>query len=341
MAISHKLLGWCLGALLAAGLGGAPEKAQAQDYFEGKTITIFAGRPPGGGVDAEARFVTEYLGKFVAGNPTVLPQNMPGAGGVVLGNYLAYQAEPDGLELGVPGRTSFILSPITGNEQARYKLDELSWIGTAARSNFKLWLRADLGITTFDQLMASKDKIIIGGSSGRNSDTIIPMILQEAGVPLEIIAGYPGTAEQRLALERGELDGYVTAAASFPADFLAEGKVVPVLQTFSEDPDVPTFKDVVSDPLAKSVLTLIEAPLEIGLALIGPPNMEEAALEALRDGYMKMVTSQEYVDAAVQRGFDAGAENARSGADLEAYVKEVMAQVNDEVVAKYQTYTTE
>src|SRR5215470_14992083 len=93
--------------LLQAGANGA----HAQDYYRGKTISMYAGRPPGGGIDTEMRLIAQYLAGHIPGKPTIIPRNMPGAGGVTLGNHLFGVAAPDGLTLGVPGRTGFVLAP--------------------------------------------------------------------------------------------------------------------------------------------------------------------------------------------------------------------------------------
>ena len=86
--------------------------AAAQDYYRGKTVTLFAGQPPGGGIDSEMRLVGHFLGKHIPGQPTIVARNMPGAGGLVLGNHLYSVARPDGLTLGMPGRSVFVLAPI-------------------------------------------------------------------------------------------------------------------------------------------------------------------------------------------------------------------------------------
>ncbi len=125
-------------------LSSFADAAQAQEYYRGKTISMFAGRPPGGGVDSEMRLIAQSSWPMhIPGKPTIMPKNMPGAGGVTLGNHIFGVAAPDGLTLGVPGRTAFLLAPVTGNPNARYDLQKLTWIGSAASSNFILWLRKE------------------------------------------------------------------------------------------------------------------------------------------------------------------------------------------------------
>src|SRR5260221_13044322 len=96
--------------------------APAQDYYKGKTITLYARQPPGGGIDSEMRLVAHYLGKFIPGEPTVVARNMQGAGGMVLGNHLAGVARSDGLTLGMPGRSGFVLAPVINAGDVKYDL---------------------------------------------------------------------------------------------------------------------------------------------------------------------------------------------------------------------------
>jgi tripartite-type tricarboxylate transporter receptor subunit TctC len=197
-------LGLAVAALCVAIAGSAA----ADDFFKGRVISLFAGRPPGGGVDSEMRLVAQFLGDNIPGHPRVIAQNMPGAGGIVLGNYLYNVAPKDGLTLAVPGRTAFLLAPVVGNPNVKYVLPNFTWIGSAASSNFILWLRKGAGITTVDQLRHSSKTLIIGGSGSGNSDTVVPELMAKyEKFPFKVIRGYPGTAEQALAMQSGEIDG--------------------------------------------------------------------------------------------------------------------------------------
>src|SRR5438105_14242944 len=115
-------------AVALSGLRAAP----AEDFYRGKTLTLFAGQPPGGGIDGEMRLVARYIGKFIPGEPSILPMNMQGAGGIILGNHLYSVAKPDGLTLGMPGRTGFALAPVISAADTRYDLKRFTWIGSSA-----------------------------------------------------------------------------------------------------------------------------------------------------------------------------------------------------------------
>ena len=126
--------------------------AWAQDFYRGKTVTLFAGQPPGGGIDSEMRLVARFLGQFIPGEPGILPMNMQGAGGIILGNHLYGVAKPDGLTLGMPGRTGFALAPVISAADTKYDLRKFTWIGSSASSNFVLWMRRQANIRSFDDL---------------------------------------------------------------------------------------------------------------------------------------------------------------------------------------------
>jgi tripartite-type tricarboxylate transporter receptor subunit TctC len=110
----------------------AAQPTAAQDYYRGKTITLFAGQPPGGGIDLEMRLVGQFYGKHIPGGPSIVPRNMQGAGGLILGNHLYSVAKPDGLTLGMPGRTGFVLAPIISAADTKYDLRKFTWIGSSA-----------------------------------------------------------------------------------------------------------------------------------------------------------------------------------------------------------------
>src|SRR4029453_5456457 len=160
-----------LGAVVTA-LTAVPQ-AHAQDFYRGKSLTLFAGQPPGGGIDSEVGLVAQFLGRHIPGEPAIVPRNMPGAGGLILGNHLYGVAKPDGLTLGMPGRTGFVLAPIISAADTKYDLRKFTWIGSSASSNLVLWMRRQSNIKSFDDLRRANRQIIIAGSGSTTSNSII------------------------------------------------------------------------------------------------------------------------------------------------------------------------
>lgn len=310
----------------------------ADDYYKGKTVTVFAGRPPGGGVDSEMRLVAQFLAGQIPGKPNIIPKNMPGAGGVALGNHLFSVAAADGLTLGVPGRTAFVLAPVTGNPNARYDLQKLTWIGSPASSNFILWLRRGVNVSTLAELRKTSKVLVIGGSSPGNSDTVVPELLAKyERFPFKVVRGYPGTAEQALAMQRGEIDGMFTERASFRTDPVASGLAVPILQTFPLEPGLPLLEEIAGDPMEKALLGLFNIPLRVGLALVAPPQVPADITRTLRAAYLGAVSSKEYRDEALKRGFEVGPPN--SGEEIADFIGKATSNIPADVIQEFRVYT--
>jgi tripartite-type tricarboxylate transporter receptor subunit TctC len=306
--------------------------AAAQDFYRGKTVTLFAGQPPGGGIDSEMRLVAIFLGRFIPGEPKILPMNMQGAGGIILGNHLYSVAKPDGLTLGMPGRTGFALAPVISAADTKYDLRRFTWIGSSASSNFVLWMRRSANVRSFDDLRNAKRPIVIAGSGSTTANSVMPEVLARyEKLPLKVVRGYPGINDAVLAVERGEADGVLCQKASLRADLIASGAVVPVFQVMAFEPGVPLLDDLVADPNEKALLDLLSAPQRLGLPLIAPPGVPDDVIRILRRSYLAMVASPDYQAEAVKRGLDIGEPNsgealAQFAARLTAFPRETIEE---------------
>ncbi len=313
------------------------QPARGQDFYRGKSITLFAGQPPGGGIDSEMRLVAQFYGKHIAGSPGIVPRNMPGAGGLILGNHLYSVARPDGLTLGMPGRSGFVLAPIISAADTKYDLRKFTWIGSSASSNFVLWMRRQSNIRSFDDLKNAKRPIVIAGSGSTTSNSIIPEVLAKyENIPIKVVRGYPGIADAVLAVERGEADGVMCQRASLRPDMLASGAVVPILQFYDVEQGVPLLLDLVTNPREKVLLELLSAPQKLGLAVVAPPGIPAALTRILRAAYLNMIATGEYRDEAVKRGFDVGAPN--EGEAITDYVTNTLTNFPAETIAEYRSY---
>jgi tripartite-type tricarboxylate transporter receptor subunit TctC len=311
--------------------------AQAQDFYRGKTVTVFAGQPPGGGIDSEMRLVARYLGRFIPGEPAILPMNMQGAGGIILGNHLYSVAKPDGLTLGMPGRTGFALAPVISAADTKYDLRKFTWIGSSASSNFVLWMRRQANIRSFDDLRNAKRPIVIASSGSTTANSIMPEVLARyEKLPLKVVRGYPGINDAILAVERGEADGVLCQKASLRSDMIASGAVVPVFQLMAIEPGVPLLDDMVADQKEKALLEMLSAPQRIGLPLIGPPGMPDDRTTILRRSYLSMVANPDYQVEAMKRGLDMGQPN--SGEELADFVATKLAAFPDETIEEYRRF---
>ena len=311
--------------------------AQADDFYKGKTLTLIVGQAPGGGMDNEMRLVARFLGGFILGEPAIIARNMQGAGGTLLGNYLYNIARPDGLTLGMPGRSGFLLAPFTDVGDVKYDLRRFTWIGSSASTNYILWLRRDANIRSLADMKQATRSLIIGASGAGTANSVTPEILAKyEGFPFKIVRGYPGMNDAILAVERGEVDGVFTHRASVRSDLVAAGALVPIFQTFPIEPDLPALEQLVRDPRERALLDLLDAPLRLGLAVIGPPGLSDDLTRMLRQSYVKMASSKDYLDEAGRRGFDVGKPN--SGEELADYVARNLTAVPADVIGDYRGY---
>ncbi|MPZ38013.1 MAG: hypothetical protein GEU95_08090 [Rhizobiales bacterium] len=333
----RSLIGVVVVAVAAAMVQPASGEDRHGDGYRGKSIALYAGQPPGGGIDSEMRLVAQFYGKSIPGRPNIVPRNMPGAGGLILGNHLYNVARPDGLTLGMPGRSGFVLAPIISAADTKYDLRKFTWIGSSASSNFVLWMRRQSKIRSFDDLKNAKREIIIAGSGSTTSNSIIPEVLAKyEGVPIKVVRGYPGIADAVLAVERGEADGVMCQRASLRPDMLTSGAVVPILQFDDVQPGVPLMLDLVTNPREKALLQLLSAPQKLGLAVVAPPGLPAELTSILRKAYLEMVATSEYRDEATKRGFDVGTPN--DGEAVTDYVTNTLSKFPAETIAEYRTY---
>ncbi|MDP2355893.1 MAG: tripartite tricarboxylate transporter substrate-binding protein [Beijerinckiaceae bacterium] len=335
---------WARCAALAVGLGtGLPLPAMSQsDFYAGKTITLFAGFPPGGGVDGEMRMVAQHLQRFIPGAPSIVAKNMPGAGGIALANTLYNNVAPDGLTIGMPGRSGFLLSKIVNTAGVRFDPSKFIYIGAAGSTNSILWLRRELGIESLEQLPGPRE-LVLGAWSSRSQNAIVPKVLAKyRGWPLKVVHGYRGTAETLLALERGEIDGLYSHEGTIQAgrpDLFEGGKIIPIFQSFDELPKVPVITESATGPRETSLLKLLNSPSQVGLALVAPPGVSNDRVSILRRAYTRMTDDKEYRFEAEKRGIALG--QPMTGEELQRLVEQTFAEASAEVVSEYMSYTEE
>ena len=332
-----------VGALLltATGRAASADAAEGADFYAGRTLTIIAGLPPGGGVDGEMRVLAQHLSKYIPGHPTIVARNMPGAGGIVLANHINSIAAPDGLTLAMPGRSGFLLSNVVPQKGISYDLTKFAYVGGAGSAVNALWLRAKLGIASVTALKSHKGDVVIGALTARSENAIAPRLLATyEGWPLKIVTGYAGFSEVLIAAERGEVDGLFThegSIANSRPDMIAAGALKPLVQSAPSLPGVPILADVVASADARALLALVTTPSQIGLPLMGPPGIPAERLEVLRQSYARLMQDEDYRAEAERRGLPVG--RAVAGAELQALVARSLSGVPEPVVKAYLSFT--
>src|SRR5262245_29608069 len=310
------------------------------DDLAGKTLTVIAGFPPGGGVDGEMRVLTRFFAKYIPGNPLIVSRNMQGASGIILANHLYNVAAADGLTLGMPGRSGLLLSNVVPQKGITYNLTKFSYVGGAGSAANALWVHRRTGINSVADLKRSPKPIVIGALNARSENAIAPKVLESyEGWPLKVVTGYPGFNEVLIALDRGEVDGLFShegSVANTRPDLITSGAVRAIAQSFDAMPGVPILADVVKDPNARALLGLVTVPSQIGLPLLGPPGIAPERLDMLRRSYMRLMEDAEYRAEADRRGLPVG--RAVGGAELQQLIVQKLTALPERIVKEYMAF---
>jgi len=221
-----------------------------------------------------------------------------------------------------------------------YDLTRFSYIGGAGSAANALWVHRRTGIASVSDLRRAGKEVVIGALNARSENAIAPRVLESyEGWPLKVVTGYPGFNDVLVALDRGEVDGLFThegSIANTRPDLITTGAVRPIVQSFDAFPGVPLLADVVVDPNARALLSLVTAPSHIGLPLLGPPSMAPERLEVLRQSYMRLMEDSEYRAEADRRGLPVG--RAVSGAELQQLVVQKLSHLPERIVKEYMAF---
>jgi tripartite-type tricarboxylate transporter receptor subunit TctC len=273
-----------LGALLAA---AAP--ARADDFYKGKLFTIVVGFSPAGGYDSYARVLSRYIGNHIPGNPTVIVQNMPGAGSLTSVRYLNLTAPKDGTVMTIfnPG---LVTQSIVQPDKVNLDFRQYAWVGVITPDNRVCYGYGSSGPTSWDDMMHRKEFVL--GSTGKGSGNYIngATLRDVFHAPVKQILGYPGSAEQRLAIEQGALDGDCGSYSSIPAEWIDKGLAHSFVRFTRERPaEVPesavyigTF--ATSDE-QKALLNLLSGGDEVGRPFIMSKDVPADRLDVIRKAF--------------------------------------------------------
>src|SRR3954454_7127533 len=279
-------------ALPVLTLAAAPVAAQSvADFYRGKTITMSVGTSPGGDYDLRMRMVSRHIGKHIPGNPTVIATNMPGAGQMLVANWLASVAPKDGTVI-VALSQNMAVNQATGASGVKYDVRQFNWIGNTTDSPNVINAWHTTGIKTIQDVM--QRELVVGATGTASGSYLYPYALNQlVGTKFKIVTGYPGGNDINLAMERGEVGGRGSNSwASWKAtrpQWLAEKKIVVLVQVgvkrSPELPDIPTMQDLGKNDLDKRVLTFISVDSAISRPLVTSPGVPPDRVEALRRAF--------------------------------------------------------
>jgi tripartite-type tricarboxylate transporter receptor subunit TctC len=268
-----------------------PARAQTpEQFYAGKNIDFVIGYPPGGSNDTWARLVTRHLGKYIPGNPTIVPRNTPGAGSFLAVNQVFNVAPKDGTVIAI-GAPTIPLDEKLGTQGVRFKTAELNWIGRVDSLINMVFMWKTSPVKTFAD--ALKIESTLSGTGVGSTVSIFPTVMNHVfGTRFKLVMGYKGSNEAMLAVERGEVEGHSTSYTALKVahpDWIREGKVTILVQfalkRHPEMPDIPTAVDLARNDEERAILSAVMAAAEVGSAFFTTPGVPADRLNALRRAF--------------------------------------------------------
>ena len=316
-------------ALIAAAvLAAAPAGAQsAAEPFAGKNVTLIIGFGPGGGYDLWGRTVARHIGKHLPGKPTVIPQNMPGAGSYVAASHIYGAAPKDGSVFAIIARDA-ALGPLSNAPGARFDATKMSWLGSPTREHNVCIANATAKVKTANDL---RDKELILGDTGPGTGTrSYPKVLNDLfGFKFKIVSGFRSSADVFLAMERGEVEGICESLDSVnqrKPEWIPNKTVNVLLQAGSESPPelkgVPNVMTLARNDEERLTLEYLYAGQDIGRPFVAPPDLPPERLKMLRDAFNATMKDPEFVAEVKRNKFDLEPED---GEHLAALIDKIYA----------------
>ncbi|CAN0286743.1 unnamed protein product, partial [Phaeothamnion confervicola] len=284
-------------AILAVGTRVPVHASQAvEDFYKGKTITIYVGFGPGGSYDYYPRAFSRHMSKHIPGNPTITVQNMPGAASMLAANYVYNVAPKDGTAMGVAAQTMMIEEAM-GGSAVKYKSAEFNWIGRMTSVLEVMIVRGGAKAKTAEEI--TKYETIAGGTGPASPTEGYPRLLNKfGGAQFRIVSGYKGTTDIMLAMDRAEIDAVENSMSSIlrtRAEDVKTGKLWILVQASLERsaslPNVPTLIEFGKDDKAKAALEFYTSSAAVSRSLFASPGIPAERVKALRDAFM--VTSKD------------------------------------------------
>jgi tripartite-type tricarboxylate transporter receptor subunit TctC len=331
MWVWTKIAAALLGAIAPLGANG---RAAAEDFYKGKTMTFMVGFSSGGGYDTYARLLARHMPAHIPGNPTIIAQNMDGAGSMRAANHVYNVAPKDGTAIAAVNAT-LLMYQLLGGKGAQYDPAKLQWLGSVANSNNSVITWHASGIRTVED--ARKQEVPMAGTGTTSYANIYPTIMNAVvGTRFKVINGYTGSNLMDLAMERGEVAGRSGAALaslfSERPDWIRDKKINFLVQIgYERDqalPDVPTLGELATGERDKQIVNVVTLPTTVGYAYWVAPEVPPERVAILRDAFMKTIADPNFLAEAKKQNLDV---KVQTGEQIEALVK-AAAQTPKEVL---------
>ena len=331
-----------LSATLATLVAASPVLAADEDFFKGKTVTVYIGFSPGGTYDLFGRMVARFISKQIPGNPTVVASNMPGAGSFTASNWLYRIAPKDGTALGTVSQTLAIDEALKA-KGVQFKAAEFTWIGRVT-SNIEVQV---ISTRTPAYTLAGAKSVVVPTAStgpGSPSDTYPKLMNEVAGTKFKIIRGFPGSTDGLLAVERGETEAALTSwntMKSTRMNWLTDKKAAIFVQyglhRSPELKDVPTLVELGTNEEDRKLLAFAVSSAEIGRSILAPPGLPADRTAILRKAFDATMKDPEMLAEIQKSNLDF---EPLDGASL-AKIVAAAANADEKIVARMQKNTEE
>ena len=327
--------------LLIAVLLQAVEAPAQAPFYQGKTITLIVGSGAGTAYDIYGRLLAAHVGKHIPGNPGVMVQNMPAAGGMVAANFVYGIAKPDGLTIASINPAHYF-NQLQGNKEVKFDWSKFTWIASPDKSEHMLYMRADAPYKTMQDIRKASEPPKCGATGTGTSGHYIPRLLEETlGTKFTIVTGYAGGNEIDLATERNEVvcRSFTTAAyfGREPYHSWRKKNFTRVLMQTGQKrdpllPDVPTLNELMDEfktsDMARRVSTVMLGSGELGRPIVGHPATPPDRGKILREAFMKAMADPALRDEAKLRNLEI---TPVHGEELAKIAREVIDQPADVV----------
>jgi len=328
--------GFCGSLFSLVLLGAQVAPVSAQDFYASKQVSMLVGSSVGGGYDTYARLVARHWPKFIPGSPTIVVQNMPAAGSLVAMNTLANTSPNDGTTIGAV-QNHIAIEPVMGStgpvENARYDGRKMNWLGSTSREIPVVVAWGNSPVRSFEDTL--RQEMLVGTSGAATADSVYSRLMNQIiGTKFKIIEGYKGNPELSMAAERGEIMGrtgwFVSGMLASHGKQIADGHIRVLVQLASEKhpalPNVPLITDFVKDPAQRAQIEFSLSWLEAGRPFVAPPNVPADRVKILRESFMKVVGSPEFIEEAQKMSLDV---SPMSGEEVQALVNRIYATPSD------------
>jgi tripartite-type tricarboxylate transporter receptor subunit TctC len=305
-------------AVLVTTFGSAAQADEVADFYKGKRVNLVVSYGPGGGYDVYARVLARHIGRHIPGNPSIVVQNMPGAGSLRGANWLYNVAPRDGLTFGTFARNMAMLGLMKTGQKVQFDPTKFTWLGSSsslANDAYVLITRRDSKIKTIDDARrAGGPPIIIGSTAeGASSDAMGVLLREWLGFNIKVIPGYTDSGVLFLAIERGEVDGRTSGLSSVKAnkpEWLKPNGFAKVMVVFgrgtrfADFPDAPTARELARNEADRNLIEILEMPYALSRPYAAPPDVPPDRAKALQDAFTATHKDPAYLAEAEKIGIE-------------------------------------